>query len=167
MKENRLGKLIRQYRREKQLSIKDFSALCGISTALVSQLERGIGNPSLSVLRAIAATLGVSLSSLFVGEISNESLIRRALLTRGRGVVLEQRVRAESDVAVAAASILARDGFLNGMARLAAEFAMELPRGAGPRVRTAGAAVLAGFGREAFRRCAKLHFKTYAELCGG
>ena len=28
-------------------------------------------------LRAIAATLGVSLSSLFVGEISNESLIRR------------------------------------------------------------------------------------------
>lgn len=100
-------------------------------------------------------------------KFAHESLIRRALLTRGRGVVLEQRVRAESDVAVAAASILARDGFLNGMARLAAEFAMELPRGAGPRVRTAGAAVLAGFGREAFRRCAKLHFKTYAELCGG
>ena len=46
-------------------------------TALVSQLERGIGNPSLSVLRAIASTLGVALSSLFVGEISNESLIRR------------------------------------------------------------------------------------------
>ena len=76
IKENRLGKLIRQYRREKQLSIKEFSARSGISTALVSQLERGIGNPSLSVLRAIASTLGVSLSSLFVGEIDNASLIR-------------------------------------------------------------------------------------------
>ena len=69
MKENRLGKMIRQFRREKSLSIKEFSELCGISTALVSQLERGIGNPSLSVLRAIASTLGVALS--------NESLIRR------------------------------------------------------------------------------------------
>ena len=77
MKENRLGKLIRQYRREKQLSIKEFSTRSGISTALVSQLERGIGNPSLSVLRAIASTLGVSLPSLFVGEIDNASLIRR------------------------------------------------------------------------------------------
>ena len=77
MKENRLGKMIRQFRREKSLSIKEFSELCGISTALVSQLERGRGNPSLSVLRAIASTLGVALSSLFVGEISNESLIRR------------------------------------------------------------------------------------------
>ena len=76
MKENRLGKMIRQFRREKSFSIKEFSELCGISTALVSQLERGIGNPSLSVLRAIASTLGEALSSLFVGEIRKEFTIR-------------------------------------------------------------------------------------------
>ena len=51
MTENRIGKKINQFRKEKKLTIKEFSDLSGISTALVSQLERGIGNPTLSVLR--------------------------------------------------------------------------------------------------------------------
>ena len=57
MTENRIGRKINQYRKEKNLTIKEFSELSGISTALVSQLERGIGNPSLSVLRLISRTL--------------------------------------------------------------------------------------------------------------
>ena len=77
MTENRIGRKINQYRKEKNLTIKEFSELSGISTALVSQLERGIGNPSLSVLRLISRTLGISLSSLFLEEIDNASLIRR------------------------------------------------------------------------------------------
>lgn len=75
--ENRIGKKIHQFRKDKSLTIKDFAELCHISTALVSQLERGIGNPSLSVIKLIASTLGVTLSSLFLEEIDNASLIRR------------------------------------------------------------------------------------------
>ncbi len=77
MMENRIGRKIHQFRKEKNLTIREFSILSGISTALVSQLERGIGNPSLSVLKLICRTLNTSLSSLFVEEIDNASLIRR------------------------------------------------------------------------------------------
>lgn len=78
MTENRIGKKINQFRKEKHLTIKEFSEMSGISTALVSQLERGIGNPSLSVLRLICKTLEISMSSLFFEEIDNASLICRA-----------------------------------------------------------------------------------------
>ena len=73
MTENRIGKKIHQFRKEKKLTIKEFSNLSGISTALVSQLERGIGNPTLSVLRQLCATLEISMSSLFFEEIDNAS----------------------------------------------------------------------------------------------
>ncbi len=99
-------------------------------------------------------------------KFANEMLIRRALMERGRRVVMDQQVRAESDVAVAAASILAREGFLNGMKKLEAVAGVELPRGAGPQVKVIGRKLLAEHGEEIFRKCAKLHFKTYGELIG-
>ena len=66
MIENRIGRRIHHYRKENSLTIREFAELSGISTALVSQLERGIGNPSLSVLKLICKTLGLPLSALFI-----------------------------------------------------------------------------------------------------
>ncbi len=77
MTEGKIGRRIRQFRKEKALTIREFAQLSGISTALVSQLERGIGNPSLAVLKLISKTLGIPLSALFIEEIDNASLIRR------------------------------------------------------------------------------------------
>ena len=99
-------------------------------------------------------------------KFGDERLIRRSLLTRGRGVRLDQRTKAESDVAVAAASILAREQFLLGIAKLEAEFGVTLPRGAGDGVRAAGRQLLRKFGAEIFTRIAKTHFKTCRELTG-
>jgi ribonuclease HIII len=93
-------------------------------------------------------------------------LLRRALKTRGRSIKLEQRVRAESDVAVAAASILAREGFLYGMHRLGEELDITLPKGAGAQVKKLAQDLFARDGYDVFSRCAKLHFKTYAEVTG-
>ena len=99
-------------------------------------------------------------------KFGNERLIRNALMTKGRTVKLDQQVRAESDVAVAAASILAREGFLAGMRRLSEEVGLELPRGAGPQVKATARQLWERSGKEVFRRCAKLHFKTFAEIQG-
>ena len=99
-------------------------------------------------------------------KFADERLIRRALLTRGREIRLDQRTKAESDVAVAAASILSREQFLRGMAKLEAEFGIELPRGAGPQVKAAGRSLMERFGASVFERCAKTHFKTWNELTG-
>ena len=92
-----------------------------------------------------------------------EDTILRALKEKGRAAKVEQRHRAESDIAVAAASVLAREAFLRDMARLgeAAGTGGSLPLGSSdPRV--------AGLAREMVGRCganwimnfAKAHFQT-------
>ena len=44
-----------------------------------------------------------------------EQVIERALMKKGRSITLEQRLKAESDIAVAAVSVLAREAFLRGL----------------------------------------------------
>ncbi|MCQ2379903.1 MAG: ribonuclease HIII [Victivallaceae bacterium] len=100
-------------------------------------------------------------------KFGNERLIRGALMERGRRIQLDQEVRAESDVAVAAASILAREMFLRKMNELSATLGVTLPRGAGPMVKQIGRQLLEKHGPQVFESCAKLHFKTYQELTNG
>lgn len=91
-------------------------------------------------------------------------LIKNALMERGRKIVLEQKTKGESDIAVAAASILARDRFISVMAELEEEFGMEIPRGASSAVKQRANAIIDKFGVESLARCVKTHFKTYDEL---
>ncbi len=65
---------------------------------------------------------------------SNKEVVAKALMSLGREIELVQRHRAEEDLAVAAASILARDGFVKGLAKLEKQFEMELPKGASSAV---------------------------------
>ena len=97
-------------------------------------------------------------------KFGSEHLIRNALMERGRKIILDQETKAERDIAVAAASILARDGFLRGMEKLKTICNCELPRGAGPQVKLIGTELVSHHGREILRSCAKLHFKTANEL---
>lgn len=90
--------------------------------------------------------------------------IRSALMERGRQIVFEQHPRAEADVAVAAASILARGGFLASMARLEAAAGMALPKGASRQVGTAARRLVEAQGPQALMKYAKVHFKTTDEV---
>lgn len=73
----KIGHRILEYRKKNGLTIRDFAAQTNLSPSLLSQLERGIGNPSLSALKSIACVMGISLSTLFFEEIDTESLILR------------------------------------------------------------------------------------------
>jgi ribonuclease HIII len=86
--------------------------------------------------------------------------LKRQLFERGKKITLESRVRAESDIAVAAASILARAEFLYRLRKLGEEIGMELPKGASSLVIEAGKRVFARSGQEGLAKVAKLHFKT-------
>ena len=97
-------------------------------------------------------------------KFGDERLIRNALMERGRKIKMEQMVRAESDVAVAAASILARDGFLHGMKKLAEISGVELPKGASSLVKSTAQELFFSQGGELFNKIAKLHFKTWTEI---
>ncbi|HUU54206.1 MAG TPA: ribonuclease HIII [Armatimonadota bacterium] len=98
-------------------------------------------------------------------QFGDESYLRQSLMTRGRGIRLLQRVRAEDDPAVGAASTLARAAFVRSLERLSAETGITLPRGAAHVVPTARQIYDTG-GEELLRRVAKWHFKTTKQVVG-
>jgi ribonuclease HIII len=97
-------------------------------------------------------------------QFGNPRLIQRALLEKGRHIILEQRTKAESDLAVAAASILARERFINWLHKTGKEYRRELPRGASGTVKKVAAELVDAHGPEVLSRIAKTHFKTAAEV---
>jgi ribonuclease HIII len=94
----------------------------------------------------------------------NDRVIGGQLQERGRAIRFDQRVRGESDPAVAVASILARAQFVRQMERLEKTIGVNLPKGASPAVITAGRRILDKGGMELLSRAAKLHFKTTKKL---
>jgi ribonuclease HIII len=97
-------------------------------------------------------------------KFADEYVVENALKQKKIDVSLEQRVRAEEDLVVAAASILARAGFVEGIDKLSDEYGMELPKGASKKVVETGQKLVAKFGPEVLEKVAKTHFKTIAEI---
>ena len=62
---------------------------------------------------------------------SDKATVAKALMSLGREIELVQKHRAEEDLAVAAASILARHEFVTRLGALEKQFEMELPRRVG------------------------------------
>lgn len=59
-----IGQIIRDSRRDR-FSVKELSRISGVSAGLISQIERGVGNPSITTLTRIAYALGLSIGSFF------------------------------------------------------------------------------------------------------
>jgi ribonuclease HIII len=93
-------------------------------------------------------------------QFGNKHIIERALMERGRKIQLVQRHKAESDLAVAAASIIARDEFVVRLRRLGKEYGVTLPKGASMAVEEAAVQLVAKHGRDALGKVAKMHFRT-------
>jgi ribonuclease HIII len=91
---------------------------------------------------------------------ASKSVIEKALMAQGRELQLVQRHKAEEDIAVAAASILARDEFVKGIAKLEHQFQMKFPKGAGDLVDKAAKEFVTTRGAEELQKVSKLHFRT-------
>lgn len=100
-------------------------------------------------------------------QFGDERFILHALMEKGRQIRLVQQPRAEADLAVAAASILARAEFLIRLKRLSEEIGTDLPKGASPAVELAGRMVVKKRGEAGLATVAKLHFKTTKSVLGG
>lgn len=72
-----LGRKITELRKIRDISIREFSKEVDLSASLLSQIERGLSNPSLNTLRLIADGLAIPLYTLFVDDISHDDLILR------------------------------------------------------------------------------------------
>lgn len=86
--------------------------------------------------------------------------IERALMDKGKKIKLDQRTKAESDPAVAAASILARAGFLYALRKMGKEYHIEVPKGASDKVRREAEKLVADKGPGVLLDTAKCHFQT-------
>jgi ribonuclease HIII len=91
---------------------------------------------------------------------ANKETVARALMPLGRQVELVQKHRAEEDLAVAAASILARHEFVTRLAGLGKQFGVTLPKGASAAVDTAAQQFVAKHGAAVLSKVAKMHFRT-------
>jgi ribonuclease HIII len=96
-------------------------------------------------------------------QFADARVIKESLMRHGRNIVLEQRPRAESDIAVAAASIIAREGFINWLERKGKELGTRLERGVSGGVKETAKKLVEMSGPEALREVAKVHFRTAHE----
>jgi ribonuclease HIII len=91
---------------------------------------------------------------------SSKDVVAKSLMSLGRSIELLQRHKAEEDLAVAAASILARHEFVTRLAALEKQFEIKLPKGASAAVDAAAKEFIARHGVENLPKVAKMHFRT-------
>lgn len=92
--------------------------------------------------------------------------VEQALMKRGRKIELVQRPKAESDMAVAAASILARATFVQTLQQYEKQYDQRIPKGASAAVREAAVELIRKTGPEMLLKTTKCHFKTADAVLG-
>ncbi|MFI0347305.1 MAG: ribonuclease HIII [Chthoniobacterales bacterium] len=146
------------------------SELIVISPQKYNQLYASIGNLNsllawgharvLENLCALVPSCPRALSDKF----ANERVLQRALLEKGKKLELHQRTKAESDYAVAAASILAREGFIDWLDKAGTRLGITMPKGVSKKVKESAVALIQKHGTEIMPQVAKMHFKTAGEV---
>lgn len=115
--------------------------------------------------RAIENVLELQPAKLVISDqfATGGHAVKRALYEKGKAVEFRSLVRAEADIAVAAASILARAEFLRRLEKLGEDFSLPLPKGATNVIAT-GKRFVATHGPDRLPEVAKMHFKTSRQV---
>jgi len=122
-------------------------------------------NPLLAELHArCIRKLAQPGAMVLVDKFADDKLVAGRL--RGVDVELHQRTRAEREPVVAAASVLARNLFVEGLKKLSDEFAIDLHKGAGEPTDRSAREFVRLHGREKLVHVAKLHFKNTQKIRG-
>jgi len=103
---------------------------------------------------------------VIVDQFANEYVVETALKRKKLKINLTQQHRAEEHLAVAAASILARHAFVEGLDQLSRELGITLPKGASAATKQAGLEVISKYGIETLKNVCKQHFKTLDAILG-
>ncbi|MGE5677869.1 MAG: ribonuclease HIII [Pseudomonadota bacterium] len=134
-----------------------------------NETYRQIGNLNRLLARGHAQVIEnllevVECRNVLADQFGSPDLIKDALMTKGKLVKLEQRHRAEENMVVAAASILARDQYVKEMKRLSDRFEFDFPKGCSSLVTETAREFVRLYGREKLEEVAKLHFVVTEKL---
>ena len=97
-------------------------------------------------------------------KFGDESLIKSALMKNGQSIRLEQMCKAESDIAVAAASVLARATFVQKMQEMEEAYGLKFQKGCSSLVKDVAKEFITKYGKDRLKEVCKAHFKTYNEV---
>ncbi len=92
-------------------------------------------------------------------QFGDKAYVLNALMKKGKKIELIQKPKAEEDLAVAAASILARAEFLKRLHFLSRDLGLQLPKGSSPLAEEAGVRLVKERGPSILEKVAKVHFK--------
>ncbi len=101
----------------------------------------------------------VDCSLAITDQFGNKLSVQNALMKKGKTIELIQQTKAEEDLAVAAASIIARAEFLKRLYFLSKDMGVELPKGSSPLAEEAGVKLVELKGTQVLDMAAKKHFK--------
>lgn len=101
---------------------------------------------------------------IIIDQFSKDKLVEKLLVKKLPSLDVIERTKAESDIVVATASVLAREAFLTGMKKLSEKADFDLPKGAGSIVIKKAKELVQRSGKEILPSVAKIHFKTTLEL---
>ena len=79
-------------------------------------------------------------------------------------LTLDERTKAESDLAVAAASILARESFLDWIEKVSQRTGVDVPLGAGAKTTEAAREFANQYGPDCLQDLVKAHFRNLEDL---
>ena len=77
MNDVEISKKICEYRKRKGLTIKELANLTGVTSSLLSQIEKGTANPSLNTIKQISNALNIPLFNFFINDSHTENLVVR------------------------------------------------------------------------------------------
>lgn len=103
-------------------------------------------------------------NNALVDQFADERFINGKMKGNHHKMKVVQMHKAERHVAVAAASVMARAGFLKAMSRLSSAYGIDLPKGATDRVIGPAKIFVAMHGIDALGKVAKLHFVTTQDI---
>lgn len=136
-----------------------------------NELYKQFGNLNLLLAWGHATTieqliLKTGCRNVVIDQFAAEHVVITALKRKSLDVELLQRHRAEEDLVVAAASIVARQAFVDGLEKLSQEAQVELPKGASKATIAAGKKLVSLYGTQGLHRFGKMHFKTLDSILG-
>lgn len=148
---------------------KDYFSIVQIYPKKYNELYKKIANLN-SILawghsRCIENILAKHKVSLAIcDQFGNENYIINALMKEGKQIQLIQTTKAERFVGVAAASILARQSFIDWIKRTEEKIGLKIPKGANEKVKEVARQIIEREGKEALDNYVKVHFKTMQEI---
>jgi len=134
-----------------------------------NQLYEKIGNVNKLLAWGHARVLENLLSKVKTNDaisdkFGNENYIISSLMEEGKKINLIQTHKGERFTGVAAASILAREKFIDWFTNQEKELKILLPKGASALTEDAAKKIIKNYGEEFLIKVAKLHFKTTKKL---